>query len=421
MLPATRYPLPKNKIRGLSLVELLVALIISLVIAGIISNLVIFGERHKRQLTSVNDMEIGANYTLVQLDAMLRSAGSGYLQSGLLGCYLAAGNGAAAILPRTAAWPTPFEKVLEGATGNLTLAPLLIAEGVGPRGSDVLIAMRGNAGAGDVVRTVEDASIGADHEWTLATDLGFRVHDLVVVGNPDHTDCLLQQVKAMPGDRSVELEAAASARYYTPSVQRGAVTTTLGAVKTAGGNQGYMAALGTLGPTGTGAGSNVQFYMLGIDERANLHRYDLLKLAGATEADNDLILADGVLAFRAIYGIDSNDDGVLDAWVSPQQASGEDYTLSELTSPTNAARLDRLRRIMALRIALVVRSPIREKELVAPESLTLFQGYDTLEEDFELTEANTGLDDDDARHYRHRVYEATIPLRNALLATDPRF
>jgi type IV pilus assembly protein PilW len=151
-------PASRARQSGLSLIELLVAMVIALVVTLAVTSMVIVGDAHKRATTSTNDMDQTGAYAAYALDRALRSAGAGFTQSwdkGVFGCRL----NAAAMLPRSSAFPAPFKNsFLSGAT-TLRVAPLLIGKNQSDAGSDVLVVMGGNGMAGGVPRAVTDAGI----------------------------------------------------------------------------------------------------------------------------------------------------------------------------------------------------------------------------------------------------------------------
>jgi type IV pilus assembly protein PilW len=68
--------------------------------------------------------------------------------------------------------------------------------------------------------------------------------------------------------------------------------------------------------------------------------------------------------------------------------------------------------IIAVRVALVVRGEYYDKNVVSPATLTIFSGYangtgTSLSQVINLNAA--------AQHYRYRVFEFMVPLRNMLL------
>lgn len=87
---------------GMTLVELLVAMVIGLGVTLAVASLLVAGENHKRTTTSTNDADQTGAYAVHALDRALRGAGSAIAESadfGALGCLLNVFNGAK-ILPR---------------------------------------------------------------------------------------------------------------------------------------------------------------------------------------------------------------------------------------------------------------------------------------------------------------------------------
>ncbi|MCR6478168.1 PilW family protein [Variovorax sp. ZS18.2.2] len=371
------------KQRGLTLIELLVAMVIGLIVTLAVTSIVVTGETHKRITTSTNDMEQAGAYAAYVLDRAVRSAGSSLVQSvqptdrGVFGCKL----NAAAKLPATG-FPAPFKKAfLTKAASDLRVAPLLIGKSQSDTGSDVLVVMGGDAVAGGVPRGLTDP--GSANTLAMDNTVGVSVDDLVLVSQQGTTDCLLEQVS---GVASKVLTLGGN--YYTAGKSTSLETL-------AASTSTYVT------PLGNPANGNVQFLLLGVGDNRTLVGYDLLLGAdGATQA-----LADGVAELHAIYGVDSNGDGILDSWADPG-AAGFDIAAVMQTPET-------MRKIVAVRIALVMRSANKEKETVSSATLKLFG--DDFQDASKNPVAQTVTLSDDERHYRHRVVEFTIPLRNMLL------
>ena len=140
--------------------------------------------------------------------------------------------------------------------------------------------------------------------------------------------------------------------------------------------------------------------VVGVGDNNTLFSYDLLQI-GTTPLQ---ARAEGVFEMLALYGVDSDNDGKVDAWQSPSSAR---YGVAAL-SAGNAAAAGLLRSIKAIRVGLLMRSLVAERDIVSDASLSLFSdlGDDTLTFTRTLTDAE--------QHYRYRAVEATIPLRNAL-------
>ena len=65
-----------------------------------------------------------------------------------------------------------------------------------------------------------------------------------------------------------------------------------------------------------------------------------------------------------------------------------------------------------MRVSLVLRSNYYDKNPVTPATLTLFQGLTNAAG--AALQQNVALSADD-QHYRYRVFEFTVPVRNMLL------
>ncbi len=370
--------------RGLTLVELLVAMVIGLIVTLAVTSLVVVGEAHKRTTTATNGMGQTGAYAAYVLDRALRSAGSSLTQStqppdrGVFGCKL----NVASLLPAATAFPAPFKKAfLPGATSNLRVAPVLIGKSQSDTGSDVLVVMSGDAVVGGVPRGLTDP--GSATTLSMDNTVGVSAGDLVLVSQQGTTDCLLEQVAS-----TTTKVLTLGGTYYTAGK-----TTSL---------ETLAASTSTdVTPLGNPANGNVQFQLFGVGDNRTLVGYDLLQGAGGvTQA-----LADEVSELHAIYGLDTNGDGILDSWADPG-ATGYDIATVMQTEAT-------MKQIVAVRVALVMRSTNKEKDIVSPASLALFDGFvDASSKSLAQTVTLSATDD---QYYRYRVVECTIPLRNMLL------
>jgi type IV pilus assembly protein PilW len=107
---------------------------------------------------------------------------------------------------------------------------------------------------------------------------------------------------------------------------------------------------------------------------------------------------------NALYGVDTNNDGVQDAWAGPGDAGWD--IASVMASP------NKMRQIISVRIALIVRGEYYDKKAVSPTSLTIFRNLTNAGgTSLSQSPAISGAD----LHYRYRVFEFTVPLRNMLI------
>jgi type IV pilus assembly protein PilW len=389
------------KQKGMTLIELMVALTIGLGITLAISSVLIASENHKRTTTSTNDAQQTGSYSFYALDKALRGAGSGIAESafpsdvGVLGCHLHAGT--PAILPHAGAFPAPFANFLGGAAGTLNVAPVLIGKSQSQDGvSDVIMVMGGSGSAGGVSRQITGG--GNATSAILDNSVGFANNDLVLVSQSGVPDCLMEQVTPLPTTATVALGGL----YYT-----------------AAGGTTSMATLATststyVTPIGNADANNVQFMLFGVDTNRTLFSYDLLQnlnVWGGAGADSAQAIADGVVQMNAIYGIDTTGAGIQNAWAGPGDPGWDISTV--MSSPT------KMKQILSVRIALIVRGEYYDTTRdaagtpipVSPPTLTIFNGLASgagpLNQTINLSATE--------QQFRYRVFEFTVPLRNMLL------
>jgi len=384
------------KQQGMTLIELMVAMVIGLGITLAISSVLIASENHKRTTTSTNDAQQTGSYGYYALDKVLRGAGSSIAGSafpvdvGVLGCHLNATNGGV-IFPRVAAFPQPFAAFLAGVTNTLRVAPVLIGQQQSQDGvSDVIMVMSGSGSAGGVSRQITGG--GNATTATLDNTVGFFHDDLLLVSQSGVDDCLMEQVDTAP----------------TPTLNLA------GPFYTATGGATSMATLAAstatyVTPIGNSDANNIQFLLFGLDNNRTLYSYDLLRSSGVDTAQ---AIADGVVQMNALYGIDINGDGKQDQWAGPGDAGWDINTV--MASPT------KMKQIVSVRIALVIRGQYYDlnggtaaaPNPVSPPTITIFNGLvngggTSLAKPLNLNATE--------QQFRYRVFEFTVPLRNMLI------
>jgi type IV pilus assembly protein PilW len=429
--------------RGVTLIELMVAIVIGMVLSLAMFLVMASAEGRKRTITSTSDISQTGNYAMILMDQWLRNAGNGFTKSAAysFGCKLNAYRSGTQILPTVsnAALPSPFASVNIGTStstlGIFRLAPVLIlpnqtTPSVSGQTSDVLVIMGGAAGTGGV--PVQFSATPTASQLTLSNTTAFAANDQLLLTSmePSTTanysdssgistltsvnaaDCIIDQVSSSVVTSATTLGLGGD-YYHTPeSLSENSAAMVLGNVT---------------------AGRSPQFLVIGVGDNNTLYSYDLLNTAGDS-THTALARADGVFELHALYGIDKNCDGKIssDEWVSPTDST---YSVANLMSgsmqeTTNqpadaAARLtacstlttanDYLQKILAIRVGLILRTSLPEKEAVTLNNLTLFSD---LGDDLKYTRT-LKTDAQDAtrleQHYRYRAVEMTIPLRNPLM------
>jgi type IV pilus assembly protein PilW len=392
------------KHKGMTLVELMVAMVIGLGITLAISSVLIASENHKRTTTSTNDAQQTGSYGFYALDKALRGAGSGIAESafptdvGLLGCHLNVTGNGAIIFPRAGPFPKPFAAF--GATNPLIVAPVLIGQHQSQDGvSDVIMVMSGSGSAGGVSRQITGG--GSATTATLDNTEGFATNnDLVLVSQSGVTDCLMEQIPTITAPTPTLTFGGV---YYT------ATGGTTSMVALAGSTSSYVT------PIGNAAANNVQFMLFGLDNNRTLYSYDLLQnlnVYGGVGGDSAQAIADGVVQMNALYGIDTTGAGIQNAWAGPGDAGWDINTVKNLPA--------KMKQIVSVRIALVVRGEYYDlnggtaaaPKAVSPPTLTIFNGLvngggTSLKQTIPLSATD--------QQFRYRIFEFTVPLRNMLL------
>ena len=396
-----------SRLRGFSLVELMVAMVIGLVIALAIFSLLHGFESRKRNVQSVNDIDQAGSWAVYTLDKWVRSAGTGFSQSdgSTYGCTLSAALNGSQILPRTEALPAPFAGINSGTANVFKLIPLLIlpdqtTPAVSGQDSDVLLVMAGSSGQGETAIMFDDDPSAS--QLNLLSAMNFSAGDLVLVTDlsaaPTGSPCLLEQVSGtftFSTATATALPLATSGDYYAATVNSTALTSFTDTTNDAAINLGN-----------TANGNPPLFLVIGVGDNNTLQGFDLLQNMNPVSngSQTPFPIADSVFEMHARYGIDSDGDNKVDDWVE----AGGDYAPAQLTAGT-ATALSLIKTIKAVRIGLIMRTQIPEKDAVSGNSLSLFSDLGT-----SFTRPLSG----DEQHYRYRTLEMTIPLRNPLMLSS---
>jgi type IV pilus assembly protein PilW len=388
--------------RGFSLIELMVGLVISLICIFAMLSVFAIYEGQKRTTTNGSDAQQSGSFSMYELERQVRTAGSGLVQGnkyGVWGCAVTAYTVSKQQLPATTPFPAPFTN-----WPATTLAvPVLIQSG-GLTGAtanpDIIAVIGGNSS----IRTFK-AGIVASTGLTVTLDnsLGVLASDyLLVPKNGANTCTVARSTNALPAANVVVLDATASP---------------------AAGFVGAYNAPGTvfdLGPSPT-------FSLFGVDnvKTNSLMVYDLLQRpAAGTAAVPPITIADGIVNLKALYGVNDGANGgtllsgQVDEWVQP---TGAVWSLAALTPiPDTAAAATARAQIKAIRIVVVARSQQPERAPAASATVQSSAGYIGYSGATTMTlfpDLALGLRYTIATlpQYRYKVYDTTIPIRNAFI------
>lgn len=370
------------------MVSLVIGLVVSLAVYGVMTT----SEGRKRTTTSKNDIDLAGAYALYQIDKAVRSAGSG-LGGGIgntqaagysFGCKIKAAKSGTQKLPATAAFPTPFAN----ASTTVRLVPVVIMDGQAPGAtastdddSDILQVMSGSGGLAETGTRLSGKPTVATNV-TLDNLAGFRANDLALFVESGK-DCLVEQVaNSFPTTNAAILALVGNLPLggtFAPSAAvAGTGTTTYSSSSLA-----------------LNLGQTPAFNMFAVGANNNLFRYDLL------QSTNDSIV-DGVYQIHAIYGVYASAAHKTSHTITWQAPTGS-HVYSTLLNGS-AASNGLLQNIVALKIGVVMRTSLPDKDTVSTSTLTLFSDTPI---PVTVTLSDTS--------YRYQVFETTIPLRNALM------
>lgn len=341
--------------RGVTLVELLVGMTIGLLSVVIITQVMAVSEEQKRTTSSGSDAQVNGALALSSLQREIRMAGYGLSGAAFAtGCQIAGKFKGADIAPATS-W---------------MLAPIQITQGT-DGGPDSIRVMRSNARDFALPLLVAEEHKKSDTAFVMRNIVtgAARAGDLMLVVPPDPAAnwCTLFAANPAPSDRSIGHLAGAGGDWNSAPDQ--------------------SAFPGTYPPgsvvINTGSFVNDLYSIVG----SQLRRTSFVS-ATNTWSDPEPMFSQ-IVDLQAVYGKGAN--GVVTDWND--------------TDPKSAAEWQS---VLAVRIALVARSAQFEKTEVTNAAPTwTFDGKTTQQFALDKTDA-------DWKHYRYKVYETVVPLRNVL-------
>lgn len=369
----------RTRNRGLSLIELMVAVSLGLVTVIVVMQVLSVYEARKRTTTVGNDAEIGAAVGLYMLEREVRMAGAGLTAPQALAC-----DAGTNLFFSTAA-------VLDGGV----LAPLRIVDGGTSAGGvplpDRVRVLRSDADFGVAPSNIVQGMATATSVITVTSRAGLRQGDLFLAGAPDGSKtCTVMQMSAAPaatGNGFQLNHASATAFPYNPSnpttVFTNAIRYDVGDVVVNLGRLGLQTFGVICNDNGAPSGTNT----------CDLASFDAFAApANPTLADANSIVPQ-VVNLQAQYGVAPANSQVVNAWVN---ATGGTWA-----APTAA----NLRRIKAVRVAVVTRGNL-ERDVVTPSPLVVWDAGLASELSIPLSA--------DEQRYRYRVLVTVIPLINVI-------
>jgi type IV pilus assembly protein PilW len=352
------------RLRGVTLVELMVGMLIGLLAVIVISQVMLISEGQKRTTTGGSDAQVNGALALFALQRDLEMAGYGITSSpNAVGCPISARfNGAA---------PTGFIP---------SLVPVLITkEADRPAGSigDAIRVLSSSKTTYSVpTRVIPPAYAAGGQAFPVTASLGIKQNDLAVVAIDATQPCWVFQATADPTSESV------------PRVDDAAKWNTPGMPNLAYADGSVLINLGSL------VDNTYQI----VNNTLQQQSFDL----SSPNTRPTLDVQPDIVNMRALYGKDTNGDGVVDLY-------------DDVTPTTNATWLQ----VIAVRVVVVARSDQFEKEDVTPANLSWDVGTSPPTTGAAACGTSTCLTLKvdhltDWKRYRYKQFETVIPLRNML-------
>ena len=375
--------------RGVGLIEVMISIVIGMLMVLVIYQIYEVSEGQKRTITAGSDAMQNASYGLYALGRDLSMAGNGIASSAstLIAC--------------------PFDPVNPGQ--SVFPIPVVIQTGATANDPDRLTAFYGGSSTLSTPAKFTAASAGSTYQ--VAGPVAFSQYDVIVaVQGPSCSSWTLSTINA----GGVAVNAANG--FATITHTAFAPAAGIGAPYSAA-----TASLVNLGkstcPNPPGQQATVGRIQYTVDPAAHALRTQNLMgiVCGAVDVPASLPISpivSEVANLKAQYGLATVPPGGNITWQDSNGTWLADLLAIDATTPIGQAqRLTQLRRLIAVRIALVTRSAQYDKDEVAPmcgpplpaRCLQMFDNTVTM---------NLTLNDDP--HYRYKVLETIVPMRNAL-------
>lgn len=403
-----------SRVRGFSLIELMVGLTIGFIAVVIVLQSLSVFESHKRTTTAGVDAQENGLIAMMAIEADIRKAAAGFNHPSLFSCtnffsyYQAvSGTGAAA------------------AVSSFSTIPVLISDGVKADTISIQSGMRITGAAPTQLSSdMRMMPTGVPDHLELDVDRAYDLRgepassddppaDLVVVVNPDFGNCSLMRVSSITGNMlSITNGPAGKEHEYNAPIAYMTTNSWPGFGTRAGQNNYQGALVFRVGSVVLGGMRSITY---SVD--ANNSLAASVAVTGAVVENS--VVASEVVALQAQYGVSDTPQGkAITAWVNP---SGAIWGATALKANT-ATSIQNLQRIKAIRVAVVARSSQRDAAVVTvactnnnatnygPCSWT----DDSATNPAPAIDLRATAADTEWQHYRYRVYQTVIPMRNLL-------
>lgn len=349
-------------IRGVSLIELMIGMVLGLVVVLVVTQVLSFSEGQRRTTTGGADAQVNGALAIYSLQREIQMSGYGLTTDpNALGCDVHATHSTA---------------------GNFVwnLAPVVITDGANGAPDTVAVMSASRSFSVPMTMTV-DRDLAGD-KFVVNSALGVEPGDLLIAVPSAYVNannwCSAFAVDGVINTNQLMSNGASGWNQALAAVLPGA---------------GYPAGTRLLN---TGALVNRSF---SVSAALSLQQRTVSSTSGAAMVEE---LFPQIVNLQAMYGKDTNADGVVD-------------TYDNVTPTTNAG----WRQVLTIRMALVARSATFQKEEVTQTQpqwdvggAVPVAGAAACGASRCITLKVDGLED--WKHYRYSVYAVVIPLRNML-------
>ena len=358
----TRSALTSHQ-RGMSLLELLVGIVISMLTVLVITQLFLDSERQRRVPSSGAHAQINGILALDAVQRDVRQAGYGLGGGPWLGTCTTG----------------DLAEAKAAGLSNLLLQPVVITAGSGTAPSDsIAVLSSGKIDAATQIKLAEEHANG-NGKFVVPSTMGVEVGDWLIVATKSGAACSAFQAQSLTAVAPWGITPSGS----VPQYAEGSMLSNMGAAP--------------VRRSWSVVGSGTNAFRLQVSNLA------IAATPTASDAYPDVVL------LRALYAKDTNADGAIDTYDATAPATRADWN-----------------QVIGVRLALVVRSTHWSKDEVTADGMEWSFGTASVAGGSACT-ANAshsclklGLTHTAAsgstewKHYRYRMYESMIPLRNLL-------
>ena len=371
-----------RKNRGVGLIEVMISVIIAMLLVLVIYQVYEISEGQKRTITGGSDAQQNASYGMYVLGRDLAMAGNGIASSAT----------ALAACPFDADNPGPW----------LSPVPVVINSGASGADPDTITVLYGGSSSlSTPVPFRNDPAPGGRYD--VPGPVGFSENDVIVAVRG--AKCAVSTINV--GGVQVDATGVAMITHTLKSGDVGETYTRANGASLV--NLGQQKSMGRI-TYSVPAECN--------DKTKPDPAACSLRTQNRLPTDGPVVpVISDVVNVKAQYGIgtDTNADGIPDTITSWEDSDGTWWQGILALAPTDPNRLQQLRRLLAVRIAIVTRSTQCELDKLTHECIVLTPGplpiFEKIFEDKDKVEMKLA---GDQQHYRYKVLSTVVPLRNAL-------